>query len=210
MLNQLEEVRARATRDLEAATSSESLEQWRLVYLGRRGELTQALRVLGELPPDERPAVGRVANEVKDALERAYQERAEALRQAALAEELAGGALDVRLPGRPQRLGYLHLSTQTLREIQRIFAQMGFQVLRSGEVEDDITNFQLLNMPPDHPARDMWSTFYLDVPEANPAALALAQAHSLQRVFETVRMYKGPAPALPLHRIFGNTSFELG
>ena len=164
MLDQLEELRARAMRDLEAATSAESLEQWRLTYLGRHGELTRTLRALGQLPPDERPAVGRVANEIKDALERAYQERAEALRQAALAEELAGGALDVRLPGRPQRLGYLHLSTQTLREIQRIFGQMGFQVLRSGEVEDDITNFQLLNMPPDHPARDMWSTFYLDVP----------------------------------------------
>jgi phenylalanyl-tRNA synthetase alpha chain len=164
MLSQLEELRVRATRDLEAATTSESLEQWRLAYLGRRGELTTALRGVGQLPADQRPAAGRVANEIKNALERAYEGRAEALRQAALAEELARGALDVRLPGRPQDLGYLHLSTQTLREIQRIFAQMGFQVLRSGEVEDDITNFQMLNMPPDHPARDMWSTFYLNVP----------------------------------------------
>ena len=164
MLSQLEELRERALHDLEAATTVESLEQWRLAYLGRRGQLTTVLRGLGQLSPEERPAVGRVANTIKNALEQAYEERAETLRQAALAEELERGALDVRLPGRPQRLGYLHPSTQTLREIYAIFAQMGFQVLRSGEVEDDVTNFQLLNMPPDHPARDMWSTFYLDVP----------------------------------------------
>ncbi len=164
MLSQLEELRERALRDLEAATTAENLEQWRLAYLGRRGQLTVALRGLGQLSPEERPAAGRVANAIKGALEQAYEQRAETVRQAALAEELARGALDVRLPGRPQHLGYLHPSTQTLREIGSIFAQMGFQVLRSGEVEDDVTNFQLLNMPPDHPARDMWSTFYLDVP----------------------------------------------
>jgi len=164
MLEQLQELRARAARALDEAVTAEQLEQWRQEYLGRRGALTVALRGLGQLPADQRPAAGRIANEVKTSLEQAYEARAEAVRQAALVEELARGALDVRLPGRPQSVGYLHLSTQTLREIQAIFSQMGFQVLRSGEVEDDATNFQLLNMPPDHPARDMWSTFYLNVP----------------------------------------------
>jgi phenylalanyl-tRNA synthetase alpha chain len=105
-----------------------------------------------------------LANEVKAALEQAYEARAEALRRSALAESLTRGAIDVRLPGRLQALGYLHVSTQTLREIYAILGQMGFHVLQSPEVEDDETNFQLLNMPPDHPARDMWSTFYLNRP----------------------------------------------
>jgi len=86
------------------------------------------------------------------------------LRRALLAKELAEATIDVRLPGRQQSLGYLHITTQTLREIYAIFADRGFQALRSGEVADDLTNFQLLNMPPGHPARDMWSTFYTTRP----------------------------------------------
>jgi phenylalanyl-tRNA synthetase alpha chain len=81
-----------------------------------------------------------------------------------LAAELAAGAIDVRLPGRPQGYGTMHITSQTLRRIYGIFAGMGFQVFRSPEVEDDVTNFQMLNLPPDHPARDMWSTFYLTDP----------------------------------------------
>jgi len=140
------------------------LEAWRVAFLGKKGALTLALRELGQIPPAERPTVGRLANEVKAALEQAYEARAEALRRSALAESLTRGAIDVRLPGRLQALGYLHVSTQTLREIYAILGQMGFHVLQSPEVEDDETNFQLLNMPPDHPARDMWSTFYLNRP----------------------------------------------
>ena len=112
-----------------------------------RDRLTQLLRRLGQLSPEERPEAGRVANEVKASLEEAYDARAEAMQRAALDEELGKGTIDVRLPGRPQALGYVHPSNQTLREIYRIFAQMGFDVLSAPEVEDDVTNFQLLNIP---------------------------------------------------------------
>ncbi len=164
MLERLKQLREDAERELETVSDPAALEQWRVSYLGKKGRLTLALRGVGKLPPQERPAVGRLANETKTHLERAFKERAEELRRALLAKELAEASIDVRLPGRQQSLGYLHITTQTLRQIYAIFADMGFQVLRSGEVEDDLTNFQLLNMPPGHPARDMWSTFYTTRP----------------------------------------------
>jgi len=164
MLEQLKQLREDAQKELETVSDPAALEQWRVSYLGKKGRLTLALRGVGKLPPQERPAVGRLANETKAHLERAFKDRAEELRRALLAKELTEASIDVRLPGRQQSLGYLHITTQTLREIYAIFADMGFQVLLSGEVEDDLTNFQLLNMPPGHPARDMWSTFYTTRP----------------------------------------------
>ena len=164
MLDQLQELRQRADAELARLDRLDKLEEWRIAYLGKKGELTQALRGVGKLPPDERPRVGQLVNEIKMAMEEAFAARAEALRRAALEQDLARGAIDVRLPGRPQSLGHIHVSTRTLREIHDIFSQMGFQVLRSREVEDDMTNFQLLNIPPNHPARDMWSTYYIDRP----------------------------------------------
>ncbi len=164
MLDQLQELRQRADAELARLDRLDKLEEWRIAYLGKKGELTQALRGVGKLPPDERPRVGQLVNEIKTAMEEAFDARAEALRRAALEQDLARGAIDVRLPGRPQSLGHIHVSTRTLREIYDIFGQMGFQVLRSREVEDDMTNFQLLNIPPNHPARDMWSTYYIDRP----------------------------------------------
>ncbi|MHB1294232.1 MAG: phenylalanine--tRNA ligase subunit alpha [Anaerolineae bacterium] len=164
MLEQLDQLGAKALAELAQLAEPEALEQWHAAYLGKKGALTQLLRGLGALPAEERPKVGARANEVKDALEAAYQERAKALHAAALERTLAEGAIDVRLPGRPRSDGHLHISTQTLREIYAIFAQMGFEVLRTPDVETDVVNFQMLNLPPDHPARDMWSTFYTTQP----------------------------------------------
>ena len=164
MLEELRALQERAEEELSAISSLEELEGWRLSYLGKKGQLTTMLRGVGKLAPQERPIAGQMANQVKNALQSALTGREEVLRETALSRDLTQGAIDVRLPGRPQPLGYLHISTQTLRQIRSIFAGMGFEVLRGREVEDDIVNFQLLNMPPDHPARDMWSTFYLTRP----------------------------------------------
>ena len=156
-LNRLEE---EALKALEAAEDEEALDQWYRAYLGRKGAVTQMVRSVGTLPKEERPAFGRRANEVKQALEAAYADRREAVRRMVLARALKEGAVDVTLPGRPVVRGRLHPATRTLREIYAIFADMGFQVYRSRDVETDEYNFQLLNMPPHHPARDMWDTFY--------------------------------------------------
>ena len=164
MIEELERLREAAEAELETVADTAELEAWRVTYLGKRGAVTQALRGLGKLPPEERPAAGQAANRLRVALEEAFAVRQEVLSHTALAADLAHDAIDVRLPGRPQSLGHLHLSTRILREIYDVFGQMGFQILRSNEVEDDLTNFQLLNFPPHHPARDMQDSFYLTRP----------------------------------------------
>ena len=164
MLEELRQLKEQAEIELGGIFHAEALEGWRLAYLGRRGKVTLALRSIGQLPREERPAAGQLANEVRAAIEGAFERQREALQRQALAGELERGAIDVRLPGRPQSLGYVHISIQTMREIYDIFARMGFEVLRSNEVEDDLTNFQLLNFPPHHPARDMQDSFYTTDP----------------------------------------------
>ncbi|HSP92061.1 MAG TPA: phenylalanine--tRNA ligase subunit alpha, partial [Vicinamibacterales bacterium] len=123
-----------------------------------------ALGTLGTLPKDERKAFGQRGNQVKQALERAFEEAAERITRAELASALEAGAIDVTAPGRRRGRGRLHPATQTLRRIYAIFAEMGFQVYRSREVETDEFNFGFLNMPPHHPARDMWDTYYTTTP----------------------------------------------
>lgn len=158
---ELAELQSTALAELSVAADAAALEDWRVRYLGRKGLLQAAMGHLGTLPREERPAYGQAANEVKGALESAFSERQEALRQAALAAELSGGAIDVTLPGRPADTGRLHIITQTLQEIYAIFAEMGFQVYQAPDVETEEYNFGLLNIPPYHPARDMYDTFWV-------------------------------------------------
>jgi len=164
MLDKLRELQDQALRELEAVSDSQALEQWRITHLGKKSPLNQVLRGVGRLPKEERPIVGQRGNEVKLALEAAYEQRVQALKAEEMARALAAESLDVTLPGRPVSLGRLHPSTQALRQIYAIFAEMGFQVYNAPEVETDELNFGLLNMPPHHPARDMWDTFYTTRP----------------------------------------------
>ena len=162
MLQELHELKDKALQALETVSDSEELESWRIGHLGRKSELNQVLRNVGQLPPQERPAVGRLANEVKLALEAAHEDRAEALKREELERALREERIDVTLPGRPVGPGHLHLTTQALRQFYAIFAEMGFQVYEAPEVETDELNFGLLNMPAHHPARDMWDTFWIN------------------------------------------------
>ncbi|MBL7063275.1 MAG: phenylalanine--tRNA ligase subunit alpha [Anaerolineae bacterium] len=162
MLDQLSQLEKQALGALDAAEGKDALTAWHRRYLGKKGALTLMLRSVRELPKEERPAFGRAANEAKVALEEAYQTRSEVLRRAEMERELEESAIDVTLPGRPTGPGHLHITTQTLRQIYAIFAEMGFQVYEAPDVETDELNFGLLNMPPHHPARDMWDTFWID------------------------------------------------
>jgi len=151
---------AEAQAALEAATDAASLEQVRVRFLGRKGSLAAILRGLADLDSAERPAVGKLANDVKQRLEAELTARREEMEATARAAALAAEWLDVTLPGRPIPMGRLHPSTRVLRRICQIWADMGFQVYRSRDVETDAMNFELLNIPAHHPARDMWDTFY--------------------------------------------------
>jgi phenylalanyl-tRNA synthetase alpha chain len=164
MLEQLDGLEQEALKALQGAMDDDALSEWRSSYLGRKGKATEAVKALGTLPKEERPAYGRRVNEVKRSLEVAYQAKAEELKQSEQARLQVADQVDVSLPGHPPRPGRLHPATRTLREIYRIFAEMGFQVYRSRDVETDDFNFTFLNMPPHHPARDMWDTFYTVTP----------------------------------------------
>ena len=160
MLDKLQDIERDTLAQLEAITDSASLEELENRVLGKKGELTTILRSVGQLSPEERPKVGQRANEVRVKLEEAFRERGETVRAHELGRSLEEGAIDVTLPGRPVPTGRIHPATQTLREIYDIWAEMGFQVFRSREVEEDDVNFTLLNMPQHHPARDMWDTYH--------------------------------------------------
>ncbi len=153
-----------ALTGLAAVATTAALAQWRLAHLGKSAPVMLAMGSLGTLPKEDRKAFGQRANQARQAVEQAYEAAAERLRQAELEREIQAGALDVTLPGRPRTRGRLHPATQGLRRIYAIFAEMGFQIYRSREVETDEYNFGLLNMPPHHPARDMWDTFFTTAP----------------------------------------------
>jgi phenylalanyl-tRNA synthetase alpha chain len=158
---ELEDLWQKARSELAAANSSDELESWRLAYLGRRGAVTEITRGLGELPVEERRSVGQRANQLKDELERALDERSKELERASI-EEMEADAIDVSLPGRKGLVGRLHPITQTMRDILEALAEMGFQVAEGPEVEWERYNFDALRIPEHHPARDMQDTFWLD------------------------------------------------
>ncbi len=171
MLDRLDTIEERAMQDLAGIEDQEALQEWKREHLGKSTELDEILSQIPELEPEERPKVGRKVNEVKQSLEAAHERRAEELRAEQVERSLREERVDVTLPGRPVNRGRLHPSTQVLREVLEIWGQMGFQVYRSREVETDEMNFELLNMPKHHPARDMQDTFYT----TDPAVLLRTQ-----------------------------------
>jgi len=164
MLDQLNSIEKEALASLENIVDQAALDAWRVTHLGKKSPLMTILGDLGKLSKEERPAIGKRGNEVKRALEAALEAKIETLHRAEMERSLKENALDVTLPGRPRPRGRLHPSTQTLREFYAIWAEMGFQVFRSRDVESDEYNFELLNIPQHHPARDMWDTFYTTTP----------------------------------------------
>jgi phenylalanyl-tRNA synthetase alpha chain len=159
----LEALRDEALAAIAAAPDVAGLDAVELDVLGRKGRLTSILRGIGSLPAADRPRVGAVANVVRGAVEDALTERRSALRGGELASRLGSERLDVTTPGRPIRRGTYHPIPATIEQISDVFGQFGFQVYEGPEIEDDRTNFQMLNIPPDHPARDLWDTLYLDL-----------------------------------------------
>jgi phenylalanyl-tRNA synthetase alpha chain len=164
LMLELENLQKDAKQALMEIREEGGLQAWHNSYLGRSGLLVKAFSRLPEVSKEERPVVGQLANKIKTVLESDYLAKQTELKQAALQRSLNAEKLDVSLPGRSPAVGRLHPQTQTLRQIYSIFAEMGFQIYRSPEVETDEFNFELLNIPAHHPARDMWDTFYTTQP----------------------------------------------
>jgi phenylalanyl-tRNA synthetase alpha chain len=165
LTERLRALRSEALAAVAATDSEAELDAVDLDFLARRsGRLLTLTRGIGSLPPDERPAVGAMVNSVRGDVEAAIAARRAALGSAALETRLAAEAIDVTTPGRPIRRGTYHPIPATIERIAEIFGQFGFVVYESPEIETDELNFQMLNIPPDHPARDLWDTLYVDVP----------------------------------------------
>jgi len=165
MLEQLEQLYTDSLNALQEADGTAVLDTWYKDTLGRKGSIYLMTRQVGQLNKEERPAFGQRINVVKNELEAAYQARLSELKAKELESQIASSAIDVTLPGRPLPQGRLHVITQTLRDIYRIFGDMGFQIYRSPDVETDAFNFELLNFPPHHPAREMQDSFYTENPD---------------------------------------------
>ncbi len=160
LLQELEQIQKNALESLQGIEDESGLQAWRSANLGRSAPVMRVFTRLGEVPKEERPLVGQKANQVKQAIELAFSESETQLRASALRHSLERERLDVTLPGRQPDSGRLHPSTQTLQRIYHIFAEMGFQIYLAPDVETDEYNFELLNIPAYHPARDMWDTFH--------------------------------------------------
>jgi len=161
-MESLETLKTAAIEAVQAAVSPVELEQLRVDYLGKKGQLTGLLKSLGNLSPEERPKAGALINEVKQELTSLLNARKEALEGSAMAEKLAAERVDVTLPGRAVDRGGLHPITRTIQRVEDFFAGMGFDVVEGPEIEDDYHNFEALNIPEHHPARAMHDTFYID------------------------------------------------
>jgi phenylalanyl-tRNA synthetase alpha chain len=160
-MNELKKIMQDAEAAVMAAGDLSALELVRVQFLGKKGELTQSLKQLGKLPAADRPAAGNAINEAKQRLQLLLTTQKERLEDRQLEAKLAREQLDMTLPGRGQRPGSLHPVTQTLAEIEKLFAQIGFEVVDGPEIEDNYHNFEALNIPEHHPARAMHDTFYL-------------------------------------------------
>jgi phenylalanyl-tRNA synthetase alpha chain len=161
MKEQLEQIRTRALQELSDGATEEQIEAVRVRVLGRSGELTEIMRRMPEVPREERPAIGRLVNEIKNELEERLTRLGEHQSRAAMERSLAEDRIDVTLPGLHVPRGWLHPVTQSRERMLDILESMGFEVVETPEVEDDFHNFGALNFPPDHPAREMQDTFFL-------------------------------------------------
>jgi len=191
VIDELGAVEHEALSALEAIDALPALAEWRTKYTGKSGALTRLSRGLGALPAAERPEVGRRVNLLREQLEAAYAEAEARLKTLALNAELAADSIDITMPGRAPNLGYTHLTNQVLGQVQEIFAEMGFQVWESPEVELDELNFGLLNFADDHPARDMQDTFYVAMPAGAP--LVLLRTHTSPGQIHAMRHF-APEP----------------
>jgi phenylalanyl-tRNA synthetase alpha chain len=161
MKAQLESWQHEVETALQSLDEAKGIDQLRVKYLGKKGLLTQALREIGKLSPAERPVLGKMANEVRDTIEGLIAARLAEVQSQHLAQDLRRQAIDVTLPGRLPPRGYKHPLTQVLEDVEEIFHGLGFSVAEGPEVELDYYNFEALNIPRDHPARDMQDTFYV-------------------------------------------------
>lgn len=187
MRERLEALQAEALRELESAAGLQELNDLRVKYLGKKGPLTEILRGMGALSAEERPVIGQVANEVRASIEEVIERKQAAFQQAETESRLRQETIDVTLPGRPNDMGAAHPLSKVIQEIEDIFIGMGYTVAEGPEVEQDYYNFEALNLPKNHPARDMQDSFYI-------TEEILMRTHTSPVQVRTMEKRKGEVP----------------
>lgn len=188
MYAKLDAILAEAQGLIDRAADREALNELRIRFLGKKGELTLILRGMSSMSPEERPLLGKKANQVRDALERLIEQKAACLKQEENMRRLREESLDVTLPGRRRPVGRRHVLTQVMDEIKEIFLGLGYEIVEGPEVELDYYNFEALNIPREHPAREMQDTFYI-----NSEILLRTHTSPVQ-----ARVYEARAPQIPV------------
>ncbi len=161
MKEQLEQLQVEALEEIKQASTQKLLNDVRIKYLGKKGPMTEVLRGMGKLSAEERPIIGELANTVRTAIQSTLDARIEEVKAIELEEKLKAETLDVTLPGRTSTPGYSHLLQQIIDEMEDLFVGLGYTIAEGPEVETDLYNFEMLNLPKDHPARDMQDSFYI-------------------------------------------------
>jgi len=202
MINELEELIANALRELETITQDKELEAWRVRYLGKKSQLTTILRGLASLPVEERKKVGALANRIKAELENSYEQKIKLLREDQLVSAVGAESLDITLPGRLLPTGRLHPITQTIQEIHEIFVSMGFQVMETPEVEWDYYNFEALNIPQHHPARDSMATLWVDYKNEKGERNMLLRTHNTAGDIRAMEVLKPPIRVVTTGKVY--------
>lgn len=193
----LEEILQQAESAIQSATDLKTLDNYRVQYLGKKGQLTDYLKTLGQLPPEERPAAGQKVNVIKEKIQALIEQRDLMLKNQLIDSQLSSESIDITLPGRSQQTGSIHPITQTMQELRTIFTRMGFVFMEGPEIEDDYHNFAALNVPPLHPARAMQDTFYFDNDMAT-----LLRAHTSTVQIRTMESVKPPLRMVAMGRVY--------
>jgi phenylalanyl-tRNA synthetase alpha chain len=192
---ELDELLTQAEASIRSASDLKSLDQFRVTYLGKKGQLTEYLKNLGHLPAAERPVAGQKVNTIKQKVQTLIEERAQILQAEEVASQLANEAIDITLPGRGQTFGSIHPVTKTRERLEAIFNQMGFITVDGPEIEDDYHNFAALNIPALHPARAMQDTFYFE--DGN-----LLRTHMSPMQIRVIESSKPPLRIIAMGRVF--------
>ena len=198
MLQELDQFQTQAIVELEGAATPEAVEAWRVKYLGTKGKLKAIMSRMKDVPASEKPTLGKRLNALKQALEAAFDEKKQIVEQRSTLAD--GPMIDVTEPGIPSGLGHRHVITRTIDEITEVFARMGFSVAYGPEVEDEWHNFDALNIPKDHPAREPIDNFYIDRGERSESLMLRSQTSTVQ--IRTMAKVKPPLKVIAIGRVY--------
>ncbi len=202
MNEQINELKKEALDSLASVANRAELDAWRVRYLGKKSRLQAILKSLSSLPVEQRKTIGAETNRLKNELENLLKEKEAAFEEASSRAQSSRDALDVTLPGRPSTLGRLHPVTRVLQELQEIFASMGFEVVEGPEVEWDYYNFEALNIPKEHPARDSMQTFWVEAPSGDDDREMLLRTHTSPMQIRVMEKQEPPLRIIVPGRVF--------